>query len=88
MREIDYSTLPEHMQDAFRLYIEKGIPPGSFTTAVLSNDLMEAMRRADIVNRHAIFEICAFLANYAPIGCFGSPEHVSDWIAHRGLGGL
>lgn len=88
MREINYSGLPEHMRDAFRLYIEKGIPPGSFTQAVLSNDLMGAMGRADIVNRHAIFETCAFLANFAPIGCYGSPEHVKDWIAHRGLEGL
>lgn len=88
MQEIDYSGLPPHMRDAFRLYIENGIPPGSFTTAVLSNNLMEAMGRADIVNRMNIFETCVFLKSHAPIGCFGSPEHVQDWIRAGGLEGM
>jgi hypothetical protein len=32
---IDYSTLPEHMQESMRRYIEKGIQPGSFLAAIL-----------------------------------------------------
>ena len=88
MRPIDYSGLPQHMQDTMRLYIEKGIPTGSFTQAFLSNDLMGAMRRADDVNRNRFFEICSFLANYAPIGCYGSPEHYSEWIKSGGLKGM
>lgn len=88
MREINYSRLPAHMQDGMRLYIENGIPPGSFQTAVLSNDLMGAFRRADDVNRMAILDYAMFLFNEAPCGCFGSPEHVKDWIAKRGLNGL
>jgi hypothetical protein len=85
--EINYSGLPEHMRDTFRLYIEKGIPPGSFTKAVLSNDLMGAMRRADHINRARIFDTCAFLEVEAPIGCYGSPERVSDWIKRGGISG-
>lgn len=88
MQEINYSRLPEHTRDGARLYIEKGTPPGHFMTAVLSNDLMGAMGRADDINRHRIFDICAFLHNEAPIGCFGSPERVKDWIEARGLDGL
>lgn len=76
------------MQDAFRLYIEKGIPPGSFTTAVLTNDLMGAMGRADIVNRERIFDTCVFLSSYAPIGCYGTAQRVSDWIKQGGLVGM
>jgi hypothetical protein len=85
---IDYSRLPEHMRDAFRLYIEKGIPGGSFTNAVLGNDLMEAFRRADDINRVRMFDTVAFLANQAPIGCYGSPDRVKDWIKTGGLEGL
>ncbi len=88
MREINYSRLPAHMQDGMRLYIENGIPPGSFQTAVLSNDLMGAFRRADDVNRLAMLDYATFLHNEAPCGCFGSPEHVKDWIAQGGLAGL
>lgn len=85
---IDYSRLPEHMQDGMRRYIENGIPPGSFQRAVLSNDLMQAFRRADDVNVHAMRDYAVFLVSQAPGGCFGSPQHVTDWIAHRGLAGI
>lgn len=88
MREINYSRLPAYMQAGMRRYIENGIPPGSFLTAVLSNDLMEAFRRADDVNRLAMLDYAMFLHNEAPCGCFGSPEHVKDWIAQSGLAGL
>lgn len=83
-RGIDYSTLPEHMQDGMRLYIESGINPGSFLRAVLENNLMEALGRADHINRHALFEYGSFLYNEAPPNCFGSPENVAAWIkAHE-----
>jgi len=86
--DIDYGRLPAHMQDGMRRYIERGIPPGSFQRAVLSNDFMEAFKRADHVNTAAMVEYARFLHNQAPRGCFGSPQHVSDWIAHGGLLGL
>ena len=39
---LDYSKIPvDYMVDAMRDYLEKGIPPGDFLTALLSNDLME-----------------------------------------------
>ena len=43
---INYDSLPPHMHDVMRLYIEHGIEPGSFLTAVLSNDLMKALGKA------------------------------------------
>lgn len=85
---MNYSRLPEHMRDGMRLYIEKGIPPGSFMTSVLSNDLMGAMGRADHINQNRLFDYCVFLRSHAPIGSFGSPEHVKDWIASGGLEGI
>lgn len=86
--EIDYSLIPEHMRDGMRRYIENGIKPGSFQVAVLSNDLMEAFKRADDVNATAMQNYARFLYNHAPCGCFGSPAHVTDWIANGGLEGL
>jgi hypothetical protein len=85
---IYYGGLPAHMQDGMRLYIERGIPPGSFQRAVLSNDLMEAFRRADDVNSHAMRSYAVFLANQAPCGCFGSPDHVKEWVARGGMAGF
>lgn len=85
---INYSNLPARMQDGARLYIERGIPGGSFMTALFSNDLLGAFQRADMENTAAMRTWASFLHNEAPCGCYGSPEHVKDWIAHRGLSGI
>ena len=82
---IRYHDLPEHMRDGMRLYIERGIAPGSFLRAVLSNDLMGAMGRADDVNLKALPAYGRFLYNEAPSLCFGSPEKVADWIKRGGM---
>lgn len=80
---IDYSSLPIHMRGAMQLYIERGINPGSFLTAVLENDLMKAAERADEINKYAFFEYCVFLYNEAPTACYGSPEAVASWKGLR-----
>ena len=80
--------IPQHMVDGMVRYLVKGIPPGSFLTAVLCNDFMGAMGRADDVNQHALPMYARFLMNGAPIGAYGSPENVKDWIAEGGLKGL
>jgi hypothetical protein len=82
------NMVPEHMQGAIRRYIEKGIPPGDFLTAVLSNNLSESFARADLENRRAMFNWVQYLYSYAPNSCWGSPERVKAWIEHEGFGGI
>lgn len=78
------SGVPEHMHDGYVLYLLHGISPGSFGLAVLENDLREACARADEENQRALYRHVYFLYNYAPSGCWGSPEQVNEWIArHR-----
>jgi len=64
-------------------FVEHGIKPGDFLTAVLENDLMEAMGRADEENRRDIFEICQFIHMDIPARCHGSPQQVYDWMKER-----
>lgn len=85
---INYSSLPPHMQDLARRYIEKGIPGGSFFTALVSNDLMRSFLRADDMNTAAMRTWAVFLYTEAPNACWGSPEKVRAWIDHRGLEGM
>ena len=85
---IDYSILPEHMRDGARLYIENGIEPGSFMSAVICNDLMEAFGRADMINKLCMFDIVRFFYNEAPAGCHGSPATMDAWVKSGGLKGL
>ena len=85
---ISYDSLPAHMRGGIQRYIEEGVPPGDFLTAVLSNDLKESFARADDKNIAAMFEWVSFLYNYAPIYCHGSKDKVEKWIESGGLHGL
>ena len=76
---LNYSLLPGHMRDAMQLYIEHGIKPGSFLTAVLENNLVTAFGKADHINRDRLFEYCNFLWNELPSNSWGSPEKVDEW---------
>ena len=60
-------------------WVERALPPGDFLGAVLANDLRESFARADDRNRAALFHIVRWLHNYAPGGCWGSPEAVAQW---------
>ena len=66
--------LPFHMQHGARYYIEEGVPPGEFLTAVLSNDLKESFGRADETNRAAMFDWCMWLYNDCPSTAQGLRE--------------
>ena len=80
-------TLPGHMHSAMRLYIERGYRPGSFLSAVLCNDLMEAIGRADDANVRALNAYAIYLYNYAPSACYGSPDKYDAWVQAGGLVG-
>jgi len=77
---IDYSLLPEHLRDGMRRYVEHGIRPGHFLTAVLENDLLEAFNRADETSAYALKNIAEFLQCQLPMECYGSFEAVNRWV--------
>lgn len=86
---VNYDKVPvPHMAPAIRRYVERGIAPGHFLIALLSNDLMGAIGRADEDNQDAIVAWARFVYCELPNGCHGSPEHVSDWIKGGGLNGI
>lgn len=62
-------------------YVQSGCPTGGFLEAVLKNDLMEAMGRADIDARYNLFDICVYVHNDMPAVSQGSPEKVDAWLA-------
>lgn len=65
-------------------YVDYGCPTGSFLRAVLSNDLFEAVAKADEYNKLALAEIVRYVYNYTPVTCYGSPERVEAWLKlHR-----
>jgi hypothetical protein len=85
---VNYLKVPPHMRDGLELYVNYGVMGGSFLTAVLENNLVEAFGHADETNRHAMFLWAMWLHNDAPRGCWGSPEAVKAWVASQGLEGI
>jgi hypothetical protein len=73
------TLIPYHMQEGILNWIFEGVPTGHFLSAVLSNDLKEACKRADSMNSRLIYDYVYFLYNYAPMGCWGSEEKVAAW---------
>jgi len=76
--------IPKHMMEGLKRYVEEGIMPGHFLTAVLENKLSEAIARADDENLANLPAYCGYLHWEAPSACHGSQEKVQAWVAHRG----
>lgn len=72
--------IPSHMHEGVRNYYYLGYKPGSFLAAVLSNDFMGAVGRADMDNLVALPQWGKFLYNHTPCGSYGSPENVKLWL--------
>lgn len=75
----------ESMVICLEHYVNEGVQPGDFLTAVLENNLVEAFARADDQNIRLIHWYVELLYDKAPAGCWGSPEKVERWVRHQGL---
>lgn len=85
--KIDYASIPQHMVEQAKMYIEHGIDPGSFLSAVLCNDLFEALCCADDINILSIGSYKNFLLTI-PMAAKGSYQAFDKWCQHSGLAGL
>ena len=79
--------LPEYMWGSVERYLSHGISPGGFLTAVLCNDLVEAVSRADDCNVHKLGDWLIFLYNDVPSGCWGTADKFHAWMNRGGMNG-
>ena len=79
----DQALIPSQIIEALSSYVENGTPTGSFLAAVIANDLMDAVGRADDENIRVLRSICGFVHNEFPHGSHGSREIYKDWIEAR-----
>jgi hypothetical protein len=79
----EYAAIPSHTQLAFKSYFEKKLYPGSFLTAVLSNNLVKTVSTADSFNLAALPLIVEYMYNYLPYECWGSEEKIHNWCEDR-----
>lgn len=88
----DYALrIPPLVVGGLERYLMQGIPTGDFLRGVLTNDLFEAIGRADIYSMAALQDICGLIYNCFPsrdFGCWGTDEAVDEWIKRRGMEGI
>lgn len=75
----DYSNIPESTIAAIRKHADHGYEVGHFVTAVLENDLKEAVNRADDFNIRVLPDIVRYCYWEIPSPCWGSPKKVAAW---------
>ena len=71
--------IPLRMMPSIELYINQGIQPGDFLTAVICNDLALAVGRADEENIENLPAYVHYFYNEAPGQCWGSREKKVAW---------
>lgn len=81
IRPLDFSEyiVPLHTQEALTNYVQHGYMPGGFLTALLCNDLMGAVARADHINKQNLANIASFVFNEMPADSWGSLERMEAW---------
>ena len=75
--------IPDHMMSGLQRYIENHIQPGDFLSAVIRNDLKDAINYADDENLRNLPAYVGFLYNKAPNGCWGSEELFELWLSSK-----
>ena len=75
--------IPDDTKGMIDRYAKDGVQPGGFLTAVLSNDLFDALNRADMHNRESIFSICEYIYNKIPMECWGTRAKVDAWVIKK-----
>ena len=75
---VDYETCPEQHRESLRLFIERGIDPGTGLKLILAHDLAAVCYCDDqtVAQLPALFR---WIYNHAPSLCHGSKERVEAW---------
>ena len=80
--------IPEHMIHGVVDYVLRGHIGGSFLTTIFEGNFIYAWSLADMKNQDALSKYAKFLCVYAPSVCYGSKQHVQDWVRDGGYLGI
>jgi glutathione S-transferase len=72
--------VPPHLRDGLLRYVNDHERVGRFLTAVLENNLADAMARGDEESRAGLYAIVCWVYNEAPSACWGSLDNVKAWL--------
>lgn len=77
--------LPRHMWESLVEYVVIGRPLGEFLEALVSNDLLQAVKKADGLNAQCFKDYVLWLESVAPATCFGSNATYHAWVRSGGV---
>jgi len=81
---LDYSTAPnQDMVPGIKRYVEKGLDPGHFLTALFSNELTNTFARADETNTPLIREWVLWVYDEMPGDTVGSRATVQSYASRK-----
>jgi len=86
--DVNYGKMPENFRGQVERYLRNGNPPGGFLEAVIGNDLMGAINRADKDAADNLKAIVGWFYWEAPGGSWGSKKAFDAMIAGKGYEGM
>ena len=81
--DVDYDMLPEYMREPAKRYVEDGDLPGRFLQAVLQNDFVQVVFRADDINGAMLKDWAMWVYNECPSQAWGSQKKMFKWSRER-----
>jgi hypothetical protein len=75
--------IPQATLDSLDRYVNHKLMPGSFLTAVLSNDLFGAVGRADSENLAALPDLVKYIYNNVPSAAWGNRDTVWRYVEDK-----
>ena len=79
----DKNLCPKNIVHTIDRYVNNGLQPGGFVTAVLTNDLTSAVMLADSNNLENLPHIVAYIYDSVPSNCWGSKDRVRAWVEKK-----
>lgn len=79
----EYAAMPDDMKDSIIKYIEYGAKPGDFLTAVITNNLRNAVGHANETNLPLLKLYVQWFYNVAPGGSQGDVQKMQSWMQSR-----
>lgn len=73
-------NIPGHLWHGIKHYVLERQPVGDFLTAVITNNLVRAIQRADARSLEALTDVVRYFYNETPIDCWGSVEKMEAWL--------
>ena len=70
----------EDIRQSLDAYVQQRRPLGGFLQAVIENNFMEAVGRADSRNVEQLVLIASYVYNDMPSTCHGSPARYAAWL--------